>query len=158
MTAAILKANQHLWATVFDLPAGLAETKAYLKGQGVDDRCELVSGSFFDSVPSGHDEYVLKQIIHDWSDQKAVEILATCRKAMGRGSRLILVERVVPIRAEESADARSVFMTDIQMLVMFGSRERTEAEYGALMEKAGLRLTRVIPTNTVFQLIEGVPV
>ena len=71
MTAALLKANQHLRATVFDLPAGLAETKAYLKGQGVDDRCELVSGSFFDSVPSGHDEYVLKQIIHDWSDQKA---------------------------------------------------------------------------------------
>ena len=64
----------------------------------------------------------------------------------------------MPVTAEESADARSVFMTDIQMLVMFGSRERTEAEYGALMEKAGLRLTRVIPTNTVFQLIEGVPV
>ena len=157
MTAALLKANPHLRATIFDLPAGLAESEAYLKGQGVNDRCQLVSGNFFESVPSGHDAYMLKQIVHDWSDEKAIEILATCRKAMGESSRLILVERVLPVRAEESADARAVFMTDIQMLVMFGSRERTEAEYGALMQKAGLRLTRVIPTNSVFQLIEGVP-
>jgi precorrin-6B methylase 2 len=157
MTAALLKANPHLRATVFDLPAGLAETEAFLKGQGVNDRCQLVSGNFFESIPPGHDVYMLKQIVHDWSDEKAVEILATCRKAMGDNSRLILVERVLPVRAEESADARSVFMADIQMLVMFGSRERTEAEYGALMQKAGLRLTQVIPTNSVFQLIEGVP-
>jgi precorrin-6B methylase 2 len=157
MTAALLKANPHLRATIFDLPAGLAESEAYLKGQGVNDRCQLVSGNFFESVPSGHDAYMLKQIVHDWSDEKAIEILATCRKAMGDSSRLILVERVLPVRAEESADARAVFMTDIQMLVMFGSRERTEAEYGALMQKAGLRLKQVIPTNSVFQLIEGVP-
>jgi precorrin-6B methylase 2 len=157
MTAALLKANPHLRATVFDLPAGLAETKAYLKGQGVDDRCELVSGNFFESVPTRHDAYMLKQIIHDWSDEKAAEILATCRKAMGSASRLVLMERVLPVRAEESADARAIFMTDIQMLVMFGSRERTEVEYRALMQKAGLRLTRVIPTSSVFQLIEGVP-
>jgi hypothetical protein len=158
LTAALLKANPHLRAAVFDLPAGLGESEAFLKGQGVDDRCVLVSGSFFESVPSGYDAYVLKQIIHDWSDEKAVEILATCRKAMGAGSRLILVERVVPVMAKESADARSVFMTDVHMLVMFGSRERTEAEYGALMQQAGLRLMRVIPTNSIYQLIEGVPV
>lgn len=157
MTAALLKANPHLKAIVFDLAPGLAESEAYLKSQGVHDRCELVSGNFFESVPSGHDAYLLKQIVHDWGDEKATEILATCRKAMGDGSRLILVERVMPVRAEESADARAVFMTDIQMLVMFGSRERTEVEYGALMQKAGLRLTRVIPTSSVFQLIEGIP-
>jgi len=157
MTAALLKANPHLRATIFDLPAGLAESEAYLKGQGVNDRCQLVSGNFFESVPSGHDAYMLKQIVHDWSDEKAIEILATCRKAMGDGSRLILVERALPVRAEESADARAVFMADIQMLVMFGSRERTEAEYGALMQKASLRLTRVIPTSSIFHLLEGVP-
>jgi O-methyltransferase domain/Dimerisation domain len=157
LTAALLKANPHVRAAVFDLPAGLGESEAFLTGQGVRDRCELVSGSFFESVPSGYGAYVLKQIIHDWDDEKSVEILATCRKAMEAGSRLILVERVVPVRAEESADARSVFMTDVHMLVMFGSKERTEAEYGVLMEKAGLRLTQVIPTNSIYQLIEGVP-
>ncbi|HMH57261.1 MAG TPA: methyltransferase [Gemmatimonadales bacterium] len=157
LTAALLKSNPHLRAAVFDLPSGLAETEALLKAQGVDDRCELVSGNFFESVPSGHDVYLLKQIVHDWNDEKATEILVTCRKAMGPGSRVILVERNLPARAEESAAARAIFMTDIQMLVMFGSRERTEAEYGALMHQAGLRLTRVIPTDSIFHLIEGVP-
>ena len=157
LTAALLKANPQLRATVFDLPPGLAESEAYLKGQGVYERCQLVSGNFFESVPPGHDAYVLKQIVHDWNDEKAVEILATCRKAMGDGSRLIVVERVLPRRAEESADARTVFMADIQMLVMLGSRERTEVEYRELMRKAGIKLTRVIPTKSVFQLIEGVP-
>ena len=146
---------RHVRAAVFDLPSGLAETEALLKAQGVDDRCELVSGNFFESVPLGHDVYLLKQIVHDWNDEKATEILVTCRRAMGPGSRLMLVERNMPARAEESAEARAIFMTDIQMLVMFGSRERTEAEYGALMQKAGLRLTRVITTDSIFQLIEG---
>jgi orsellinic acid C2-O-methyltransferase len=141
LTAALLKANPQLRATVFDLPSGLAETEGLLKAHGVRDRCEMVSGNFFESIPSGHDVYLLKQIVHDWNDRKATEILATCRKAMGEGSRLMLVERNMPARAVESPEARAIFMADIQMLVMFGSRERTGAEYGALMQKAGLRLT-----------------
>ena len=157
LIAGLLKANPHLRGSVFDLEAGLAETDAYLKGQGVRERCEVVGGDFFDSVPAGYDAYVLKQIVHDWSDEKATTILATCRKARGSGARVIVVERILPARAEESASSRRVFMGDVQMLVNLGGRERTEEEFRALFQGAGLRLTRVIPTDSDFQLIEGVP-
>ena len=157
LLAALLNANPHLRGTVFDLPAGLAETEAYLKAQVVNDRCQVVTGNFFESVPAGHDAYVLKQIVHDWSDEKACAILATCRKAMGAGSRLIVVERIMPAQAEESAASRLVFMADVQMLVMLGGKERTAEEFKALFLGAGLRLTRVIPTDSIFHLIEGMP-
>lgn len=157
LIAALLKTNPHLRGTVLDLPAGLAETAAYLKEQAVDGRCQVAVGNFFESVPPGHDAYMLKQIVHDWNDEKATAILTTCRKAMGTGSRLIVLERIMPARAEESAASRLVFMADLQMLVMLGGRERTVDEFGALFKGAGLRLTRVIPTDSVFHLIEGVP-
>jgi hypothetical protein len=136
----------------------VAEADVYLKEQGVRDRCEVVSGSFFDSVPAGHDAYVLKNIIHDWNDEKATAILATCREAMGPQARLILVEHVLQDRAEESADSRRTFMEDVQMLVMLDGQERTEEQYATLMRAAGLRLTQVLPTASIFQLIEGVAV
>jgi len=157
LIAGLLKANPHLRGTVFDVEAGLAETDAYLKGQGVRDRCEIVSGSFFESVPPDHDAYLLKSIVHDWNDEKAAAILATCRKAMKPDARLLLVEQILPDRAEDSPISRRIFMTDVQMLVVLAGRERTEAEYRDLLRGADLRLTRVIPTDSRFQLIEAVP-
>jgi orsellinic acid C2-O-methyltransferase len=157
LIAALLKANPQLRGTVLDLPAGLAESEAYLKEQGVGDRCQVVSGNFFESVPAGCDAYVLKHIVHDWSDEKATAILATCRNAMGPDARLILVERIMPARAEESPAARSVFMGDMQMLVLLGGRERTTEEFEALFQAAGLRLSRAIPTASGFHLIEALP-
>jgi hypothetical protein len=157
LIAELLNAHPHLRGTVFDLDAGVAEADAYLKEQGVRDRCEVVSGSFFDSVPAGHDAYVLKNIIHDWNDEKATAILATCREAMGPQARIILVEYVLQDRAEESADSRRTFMEDVQMLVMLDGQERTEEQYATLMRAAGLRLTQVLPTASIFQVIEGVP-
>jgi hypothetical protein len=157
LIAGLLKANPGLRGTVFDLEAGLAETEDYLKTEGVHDRCTVKRGSFFDHVPSGHDAYVLKNIIHDWSDEKAAVILANCRKAMSPEQRLILIERIVPARAEDSASARQLFMADMQMMVMLGGRERTLDEFRALLEGAGFQLTRVIPTESAFQLIEAIP-
>jgi hypothetical protein len=157
LIAGILKANPHLRGIVFDVEAGLAETDAYLEQQGVRDRCEIVSGSFFKSMPSGHDAYLLKNIVHDWNDEKAAMILATCRKAMKPDARLLLVEQILPARAEDSPLSRRIFMVDVQMLVVLAGRERTEDEYRELLRGAGLRLTRVIPTDSRFQLIEAVP-
>jgi len=157
LIAGLLKANPGLRGTVFDVEAGLAETEAYLKKEGVHDRCAVKQGSFLDHVPSGHDAYVLKNIIHDWSDEKAAVILANCRKAMGLERRLILIERIVPTRSEDSASARQLFMADMQMMVMLGGRERTLDEFRALLEGAGFQLTRVIPTESAFQLIEAIP-
>jgi hypothetical protein len=157
LIAGLLKANPRLRGTVFDLEAGLAETENYLKTEGVHDRCTVKRGSFLDHVPSGHDAYVLKNIIHDWSDEKAAVILANCRKAMSPERRLILIERIVPARSEDSASARQLFMADMQMMVMLGGRERTLDEFRALLEGAGFQLTRVIPTESAFQLIEAIP-
>ena len=157
LIAGLLKANPGLRGTVFDIEAGLAETEAYLKGEGVHDRCAVKRGSFFDHIPSGHDVYVLKNIIHDWSDDKAAVILANCRKAIGPERRLILIERVVPPRSEYSAASRQLFMADMQMMVMLGGRERTLDEFRILLENAGFQLTRVIPTESPFQLIEAIP-
>jgi hypothetical protein len=157
LIAGLLKANPGLRGTVFDIEAGLAETEAFLKEEGVLDRCAVKRGSFFDHVPSGHDAYVLKNIIHDWNDEKAAVILANCRKAMGPERRLILIERIVPPRSEYSANARQLFMLDMQMLVVLGGRERTLEEFRGLLEAAGFQLTRVIPTASPFQLIEAIP-
>ena len=156
LIAGLLKAHPRLRGTVFDLEAGMAEADAYLTEQGVRDRCEIVIGSFFESVPGGHDLYMLKNIIHDWNDEQAIAILASCRKAMGSQARLLIVELVMHDRAQDSADSRRIFMADVQMLVMLGGKERTESEYGTLMQSAGLKLTRVLPTASIFQLIEGV--
>jgi hypothetical protein len=157
LIAGVLKAHPHLHGTVFDLDAGVAEADAYLKQQGVRDRCDVAIGSFFETIPEGHDIYVLKSVIHDWSDEKAAMILATCRKAMGASSRLVLVEQIVPGKAEQTPESRRVFMDDVQMLVMLNGLERTEDQFRALLLGAGLVLSRSIPTGTRFHLIEAVP-
>ena len=84
-------------------------------------------------------------------------ILATCRRAMKPNARLLLVEQIIPARADDSPLSRRIFMVDVQMLVMLAGRERTEDEYRELLRAAGLRLTQVIPTDSRFQLIEAVP-
>lgn len=157
LIAGLLKANPHLGGTVFDVEAGLSETDAYLKKEGVRDRCEIVSGSFFESIPAGHDAYMLKNIVHDWNDEKAAMILRTCREAMKPDAQLLVIEQIVPARAEDSSLSRRLFMADVQMMVLLGGRERTEGEYRDLLHGAGLRLTRVTPTASRFQLIEAVP-
>lgn len=157
LIAGLLKAHPHLHGTVFDLDAGVAEADAYLQLQGVRDRCDIATGSFFESVPAGHDLYLLKSVIHDWSDEKAAMILATCRKAMGGSSRLVLVEQVVPAKALQTPESRRVFTDDVHMLVMLNGRERTEDEFRALLQGAGLVLTRSISTGSRFHLIEAVP-
>src|ERR1700730_17642987 len=113
LIAGLLKAHSHLRGTVFDLEAGMAEADAYLTERGVGDQCEIVIGSFFESVPAGHDLYVLKNIVHDWNDEKSIATLASCRRAMGPQARVLIVEIVLPDRAEDSAASRSIFMADL---------------------------------------------
>lgn len=157
LVAGILKAHPHLRGMVYDLDAGLAETDAYLKQQGMRGRCDIATGSFFESVPAGHDAYLLKSIVHDWSDEKAALILASCRRAMKPEARVILVEQVMPARVEDSGDSRRLFIGDVQMMVMLGGEERTEEQYRTLLQRSGLRLTRVISTESRFHLIEAAP-
>jgi hypothetical protein len=144
LLAAVLKANPPMKGILFDLPVVIESARPSIEAEGLADRCELVAGDFFEAVPAGGDAYLMKWIIHDWDDERAVRILESCRRAMGNSSRLLLVEAVMPERlASGPINARS----DINMMVLTGGCERTEPEYRALLAAAGFRLTRVIPTD-----------
>jgi O-methyltransferase domain len=114
-----------------------------------------VGGSFFVAVPSGYDAYILKSILHDWDDAKATEILKTCRQAIPRHGRLLIIEEVVVPRQIVGSPHRFV---DLEMLVHFGGKERTELEYDNLLRSAGFSLERVVPIKDSFlSVIEAAP-
>ncbi|MFI5011007.1 MAG: methyltransferase [Hyphomicrobiales bacterium] len=110
------------------------------------------AGDFFETVPLSGDAYVLSHIIHDWSEDRCLMILAHVRKAMKPDGRLLIVEMVLP-----PGDApHPGKMLDMVMLLLPGGQERTEAEYRALLAKAGFQLTRVVPTESAVSVVEAV--
>jgi ubiquinone/menaquinone biosynthesis C-methylase UbiE len=159
LVAAILAATPHLRGVVFDIPSGVAEAGSRLEAAGVAHRCEIVEGDFFHSVPSGADAYIMKSIIHDWDDARSVTILRNCRRAISAHGKLLIVERIIPARVDPSIAHRQVLMMDLNMLVMAGGQERTEAEYRALLASAGFNLTAIVPDRapTNFSILEAAP-
>jgi orsellinic acid C2-O-methyltransferase len=142
----VLARHPTIRATVFDLPHVAEAARLHIAEQGLSDRCEAVGGDAFVAVPSGADAYVLKGVIHDWEDNEAIRILRTCRAAMKEGSKLLLIDRILPERIDSNdALTRGRFITDINMFLNPGGRERTEAELRDLLGRAGLRLSRVMP-------------
>jgi hypothetical protein len=111
----------------------------------------------FAAVPAGGDLYLLKSVIHDWDDGRGLAILMNCRRAMAEGGRLLLLERMLPERVEPTPEVRPLALSDLNMLVRTGGRERTESEFRALLGAAGLRLLRTVPTGTPLSLVEAVP-
>ncbi len=155
LVTGVLRANPGLRGIVYDLPAGLAQTPAYLASHGVADRCEIVEGSFFESVPRG-DVYLLKDILHDWDDNSATAILRVCRREVKAGARLMIVERVMPSHITATPAHMNATMTDLQMMVQLGGKERTLDEFGELFAAAHLGLDRFTPGG-VYQLLEAIP-
>ncbi|MBA3872668.1 MAG: methyltransferase [Anaerolineae bacterium] len=154
----LLKGNPHIKGVVFDAPHVVEGAKPRIEAAGLGDRCTVVGGDFFDSVPSRGDAYILSRVIHDWDDEHSIAILKNCRSVMSPEHKLLLVERVIPAHIDSSSKSRSVLVSDLNMMVIVGGRERSEAEYGALFEAAGFKLTRVIPTRSMMSIIEAVPV
>lgn len=152
LLAAILRAHDHLRGILFDLPSGVADAAEVFQADGVADRCDIVPGDFFHGVPDGADGYILANVLHDWDDPDAVRILGACRRAMAKGGRLLIVERLIP---DYPADALPVLLSDLTMLVLTGGQERTNAEYGQLLAAAGLSLARVQPIAPPYGVIEG---
>ena len=153
---AVLQAQPHMRGILFDLAQGLAGAQEKLVAAGVDDRVTLLEGSFFEAVPSGGDLYMLKSIVHDWDDERALAILQTCRRAMSAQARLVLLERKLPERIENPDDALLTVMGDVHMMVVLGGKERTTDEYRELLAQAGLSMTREIPTSSGFAAVEAV--
>jgi len=132
--------------------------EGYLAEQGVADRCELVEGDFFSSVPAGGDVYVLKSVLHDWDDERCVAILRRCREAMDDAARLVIVELALPERMTPSGPVLSAALLDLIMLAYASGRERTEAEFTQLLDQAGLRLVRTTALTAGPHLLEAVGV
>jgi hypothetical protein len=152
LLATALGAVPGLRGLLFDRPAVLGGAEAVLRAAGVADRCELVGGDFFAAVPTGGDAYVLGQILHDWPDAEALEILRVCHRAMAPGARLWIVE--LTIQPGDGFDRAKLL--DLNMLVLFGAKERTAAEYRTLLEAAGFGDVAVLPTGTPWTVVEAV--
>ena len=151
LIAALLAAHPASRGILFDQEHVVSGAEPILRAAGVLDRCEIVAGSFFASVPEGADAYVLKWIIHDWEDEESVAILRTCRAAMGTDAVVLLIERDLG-QPNEDPVAK---LADLNMLVMPGGRERTLDEYAALFGAADLRLVAAHPTTSGYLVIEA---
>jgi hypothetical protein len=156
LLAAVLARHPTARGLLFDLAHALDRAGPVLERHGVADRCHLQSGSFFDGVPANGDVYLLKSILHDWDDASAVHLLERCREAMHSAStRLFVIERLLPEEPDALPDHAAVTRSDLNMLVGLAGRERSQGEYQALFERAGLALRGSRPLAAGFQALEA---
>ncbi|MBM3528006.1 MAG: methyltransferase [Alphaproteobacteria bacterium] len=151
LLSAIVAAHPALQATLYDLPGGIAAAR---RGDGGPlPGVALAEGNMFDGVPAGGDLYLLRHVLHDYDDAEALMVLANVRRAMPPGARLLVLEKTVP--ADDTPGPGR--WLDLHVMLLVGGRERTEAEYGALLAKADLRIERVLPTaHPAIEIVEAV--
>lgn len=149
---AILQKHLKTQGILFDLPHVIERARPNIEEADLIDRCQLVSGDFFQSVPGGADAYVMRHIIHDWDDEKSLTILKNCHAVMSPGNKLLLVESVIP----PGNDPFMGKFLDLTMMLIPGGKERTEDEYRELYDRAGFDLVRIVPTTTEVSVLEGI--
>jgi len=147
----ILQKHPQMRGVLFDLAHVIAGAIPRLEQAGVSDRCTTATGDFFKAVPEGGDAYIMKHIIHDWDDERALAILANIKKAMKPGGRIILLDSVLASSNEPDFGK----LIDLEMLAMPGGRERTADEFRALFQRAGLTVTKIVPTKSPLTVIEA---
>jgi len=152
LLATVLAAHRKMRGVLFDVAHVVADAKGLLEEHGVAGRCEVVAGSFFESVPEGADAYMMKHIIHDWDDERAMQILLNCHRAMKPGGRLLVIDVVL----DSKAAGQYGQLLDLEMLTLTPrGRERTKAEFTALLKRAGFTLRRITPTAGYLSIVEG---
>jgi hypothetical protein len=150
LLAAILRKEPKARGVLFDRP-NIVQGATDVLGD-VAARTELLGGDFLvDALPSAN-LYLLKHILHDWSDTESLKILRAVRAAMAPGARVLIIEFVI---AEPALPGPAALM-DLNMMVMLGGMERTSAEYAALLEQAGLTLQRTVHTPSPYAILEAV--
>ena len=152
LLTAILDKHMSMHGVLFDQPQVIDGAKDNEHVNALSERLKLVSGDFFESVPAGFDGYIMKHIIHDWDDERALQILRNIRNVMDDNGRVMLVETVITSDGQPDLGK----LLDIEMLVSPGGKERTAAEYKELLAKAGLKMTRIVPTKSPYSVIEAV--
>jgi hypothetical protein len=151
LLTSILKAYPQMYGVLFDLPS-VVEGATFLRE--VSERGETIGGDFLASVPNGGDAYILQSILHGMDDEHALQLLENVHQVMPRNGILLQVDMVVD---EGNGPSTSKF-ANLHMMIFSPSHERSEAEYRALYDRAGFKLTRVLPTSSVFSILEGKPI
>lgn len=157
LLSAILRANPTVSGVFFDRPEVIGRAGEHIRGTELAARAELVAGDFFESLPAGGDLYILSRILMDYDDDAAVRLLQNCRRAMNPGGRVLIVQLLMPERGGDAA-REGLFeaaVSDLNMMVLTGGRERTEGEYRTLLGRAGFKLSRVVPSRALVSFIEG---
>jgi hypothetical protein len=157
LVIALLQANPGMNGIVFDVPQVAERAKQRIRAAALENRCEVITGDHFVSVPSGGDIYILSRCVNSFDNNRAIRLLKNCRAAMSEKAKLLVIERLLGSRTEGSVVAQSPFMSDLHMMVLHAGRERTEAEHRGLLEAANFRVTRVSPTRSEMSVIECVP-
>ena len=148
---AILQANPAMRGILLDQPAIIEEARARIMAAGLDERCELVAGDYFEAIPTGADGYLFKQVLHNLADEECIRLLTRCQAAMQAGGKVLIVEQAIRPAYPNPA----TYLQDLDMLVAFGGRERTEDEFRALFEASGFTLSRFVQTPSPYCLVEG---
>jgi SAM-dependent methyltransferase len=153
LLTAVLEANSGMQGILVELPRVAGAAREALDSAGLAGRCRCVEADMFESIPAGGDAVILANVIHNWDDDRAIQILSNCRRALRPGSKLLLVELLIAAPNQPHlAD-----LADLDMLLLTdGGRERCESEYAALYEAAGFRLTRVVATESPWSVVEGI--
>ncbi|MBX3365186.1 MAG: methyltransferase domain-containing protein [Phycisphaeraceae bacterium] len=154
LLALVLSKNPGMRGAVFEQPEVAAGAEAVFVRMGVADRAEAIGGDFFKEIPGQYDAVMMSHILHDWDDERAAAILRTARKALSPGGRLLVLDAVIKPGNEPDPGK----WIDMEMLVAVGGRERTEAEFGELMQQSGFALRRVVPTKSSVSVVEGLAV
>ena len=152
LMAEILKANPTLCGVVADRPSVVAGAKHLIHRQKLEHRCKVIMCDMFDEFPAGSDAYLMSHILHDWDDRESLKILQNCRSAMKPGTKLLVVEAIIPAGNEFSIAK----LMDLEVFVMGGGKERTENEFRDLFDSAGFKLSKIIPTQENVAIIEGI--
>jgi hypothetical protein len=154
LIAAVLRSNPRMRGVLFDRPSVADAARSFLLSAGIADRCAVEYGDISNSIPVGGDAYLLKSIVHSDPDDKVVQLLKKCRAAMNATGRILLIEYVIP----PGNDPHPGKLMDVLMLLgTHGGHERTQSEFQSLLASAGFRLTRVVPTDSFYSIIEGRP-
>jgi hypothetical protein len=151
---AILQKHQQLRGILFDLPNVVARANANITAARLTDRCQAISGSFFESVPRGADAYLMRHIIHDWDDVQSLTILRNIHRAAPAGAKLLIAEFVI----KPGNDPDLAKLLDLTMLVIPGGQERTADEYRRLLAAGGFELERIVSTTADVSILEAVKI
>lgn len=151
LLALILERNRTARGVLLDQAHVVEQARTQAALRGVVDRVRFESGDMFQEVPRGMDTYVLKRILHDWSDAECGRILSHCRRGVNAGGKLLVVEQVIL----EDGDSRAARLMDLEMMVLLGGRERTGEDFRRILAEAGWRLSRIVPTASPMYILEA---